>query len=137
MDTTERQVVLWDFYGPGEHIYEDQLGWNLEQRAQARSNISKEIFKHHMLELGLNMTFYYIDADMFIEIFGELEKVQVQEPPRDKTQQYKGWESDSCSYFDGRLLYEFENDDDVWDGIIINGVCLEDILERSFIMEIC
>ena len=45
MKTKERSIAVRDFYGPGKHIYEDQLGWSENERSEARSNVSKEIFE--------------------------------------------------------------------------------------------
>lgn len=40
----ERKIVLKDFYRDGEHIYEDMLGWDEENKKEARSVVSKEIY---------------------------------------------------------------------------------------------
>ena len=134
---TNRRIVVPDFYGPGEHIYDDQLGWSLRERTEVRSNISKEIFEFRVIRQGFNLSFYYVDNDEFYRIFGELSSIELRQPDRDYSQKYKAWQVDE--YFNacqGTLLQEFENDDDVWDGIIIDGKHLEDVLERSYIMGI-
>ena len=80
------------------------------------------------------MAFYYIDNDTFYEIFGESTPVDFIELPRNREEPYIGWQSDACHWADeGKLIQRFENDKDVWDGIIIDGKSLDEILTRSFI----
>ncbi|MBP5582412.1 MAG: hypothetical protein J6X43_00450, partial [Bacteroidales bacterium] len=69
---TNRRIVVPDFYGPGEHIYDDQLGWSLRERTEVRSNISKEIFEFRVIRQGFNLSFYYVDNDEFDRIFCDL-----------------------------------------------------------------
>lgn len=134
MKKPERKIGIPDFYGPGKHIYEDQLGWSENERCEARSNVSKEIFEFEVLKTGLNMAFYYIDNDTFYEIFGESTPVDFIELPRNREEPYIGWQSDACHWADeGKLIQRFENDKDVWGGIIIDGKSLDEILTRSFI----
>ncbi len=39
-----RTVVINNFFGDGEHLYEDQLGWTKREKTEARSLVSKEIW---------------------------------------------------------------------------------------------
>lgn len=39
----KRRIAIPDFYGAGENIYADQLGWQDAEKKEARSLISKEI----------------------------------------------------------------------------------------------
>ena len=137
MKTKERSIAVRDFYGPGKHIYEDQLGWSENERSEARSNVSKEIFEFEVLKIGLNMAFYYIDNDTFYEIFGESTPVDFIELPRNRDEPYIGWQSDVCHWSDeGKLIRRCEREEDVWDGIIIDGKPLDEIISRSFIISL-
>ena len=40
----QRKIAVENFYGDGKHIYVDELGWRPEERQEARSSVSKEIF---------------------------------------------------------------------------------------------
>ena len=132
-----RKIVVQNFYREGDHIYEDQLGWSLRERTEARSNVSKEIFEHRVIEQCLNIMFYYVDNDNFYKIFGEWEILELRQPDRDYTAKYKAWQVNiDFNACQGTLLQEFENPYDAWDGIIIDGKHLEDVLKRSFIMGI-
>ena len=39
-----RTIAVKDFWGPGKHIYEDQLGWTVDEKKEAGSLASKKIF---------------------------------------------------------------------------------------------
>ncbi len=41
----DRKIAIENFYGVGKHVYEDELGWQAEERQEARSSVSKEIFE--------------------------------------------------------------------------------------------
>ena len=66
-----RKIAIPNFYSPGKHIYEDQLGWNDYARTTAGSYNSKEIFDMLIVTMGLNLAFYYIDNDTFYGLHRE------------------------------------------------------------------
>lgn len=131
-----RKIAVPDYYGEGEHIYEDQLGWTLTDRKEARSNVSGEIFEA-MIKMGRNLAFYYVDNDTFYEIFGELNEVEFVKLPRDMTKKYIGWQCPRASHWpdECELIRRFEKDADVWGGIFVDGKPLEAVLARSYIFE--
>ena len=137
MKKSERKIIIPDFHAPGEHLYEDQLGWRKEDREEARSNVSKEIFEYAVIRVGWNLTFYYVDNDRFYQIFGECSPIEMIEPPRDRTEPHILWQSEPCvTPFDWTHLQTFGRDEDVWDDLRIDGKPFNEIMERSYIVEL-
>ena len=130
----QRKIAVENFYGDGKHIYVDELGWRPEERQEARSSVSKEIFDFEVVEVGLNLAFYYIDNDTFYGIHSEEFPIEVKELPRDRTEPYIGWQCDGDTHDDGTVLYSFDKPEDIWDSVRIDGKTLEEVLERSYII---
>lgn len=133
----QRKIAIENFYGDGEHVYVDQLGWQPEERKEARSSVSKEIFEYEIVRIGLNMSFYYIDNDTFYGIHTERLPIEFKILPRDRKEPFIGWQCDGDTHDDGEVLYSFNNADEIWDTVRINGKALEEVLERSLILDLC
>lgn len=130
----QRKIAVENFYGDGKHIYVDELGWRPEERQEARSSVSKEIFDFEVVEVGLNLSFYYIDNDTFYGIHSEEFPIEVKELPRDRTEPYIGWQCEGDTHDEGKVLYSFDKAEDIWDNVRIDGKTLEEVLERSYII---
>lgn len=87
-----RVVAVKDFWGPGKHVYEDQLGWTMDEKKEVGSLVSKKIFEVEIVEVGLNLAFYYIDDDTFYGIHTECYPIECKILPRDRTEMYIGWQ---------------------------------------------
>ncbi|MBO4557524.1 MAG: hypothetical protein J5693_02825 [Bacteroidales bacterium] len=129
-----REIAIKDFYGKGEHIYNEELGWGPDERRDAKSSVSREIFEFEVVRVGWNLSFYYIDNDTFYGIHTEEIPIEVKELPRDRTEPYIGWQCEGDTHDDGKVLYSFDNPEDIWDNVRIDGKTLEEVLERSYIM---
>lgn len=134
MELKARKIVLPDFYGKGDHVYEDELGWREEMKKEARSMVSKENFDYHVVTVGLNLGFYYIDGDTFYGIHTEQYPIEVKILPRDRTEEYIGWQCRVDTHDIGKVIASFDDEHDIWDNLRINGKTLEEVLERSYIM---
>lgn len=133
----ERIIAIENFYGPGKHVYEDQLGWGKEEKREARSFVSKEIFEFEIIRVGFNLAFYYIDNDTFYGLHTERLPIEFKILPRDRSEPYLGWQCEGDTHYDGEVLYSFEEHDmRIWDIIKIDGKSLEEVLERSFIINL-
>lgn len=130
----QRKIAVENFYGEGKHIYIDELGWRPDERREARSSVSKEIFDFEIVKVGLNLSFYYIDNDTFYGIHTEELPIKIKILPRDRTEAFIGWQCEGDTHDEGEVLYSFDNPKDIWDNVKINGKSLEDVLERSYIM---
>ena len=155
----ERKIVLSDFYGKGDHVYEDDLGWReemkteywdceygggckaiiddawrLRRKTEAPKCTSKEVFDYHVVEVGLNLAFYYIDDDTFYGIHSEQYPIEVKILPRDRSKKYLGWQCEADTHDFGEVIASFDDEHDIWDNLRINGKSLEEVLERSYIM---
>ena len=131
-----RKIALKDFYGEGLHIYEDQIGWDEQNRREARSMVSKEIYDFFVTDMGLNLGFYYIDGDTFYGIHRERYPIQVKILPRNRSEMFVGWQCEVDTHDDGEVIASFDDEHDIWDNLRINGKTLEEVLERSYIMAI-
>lgn len=129
----DETVILKDFYGPGRDIRQSDLGWQMEQKREAQSLVSKVIFNYEIVRIGLNMAFYYIDNDTFYGIHRERYPIEVKILPRDRSEQYLGFQCECDTHDDGEVIYSFDRAEDLWDGIRIDGKTLENVLEHSYI----
>jgi hypothetical protein len=130
-----RKIIIKDFFSKGENLYEDQLGWTKREKLEARSLVSKEIFFFEIVTVGLNLAFYYVEDDKFYGIHTENVPIIVKELPRDNPgSPYINSQCKGDTHVDGKVLFSFNKAEDLWDGIIINGKSLEEVLRRSFIL---
>ena len=132
----ERKIVLRDFYRDGEHIYEDMLGWDEDCRKEARSMVSKEIYDFYVTDAGLKLGFYYLDDDNFYGINRERRPYKVSILPRDRSEKHLGYQCEVDVHDDGEVIASFDDENDIWDNLRINGKTLEEVLECSYIMAI-
>lgn len=133
---TFRKVVVENFFGQGDHLYEDQLGWQRYEREEARSNVSKEIFNFEVVLVGLNIWFYYVDNDTFYVIFGELTNIELHECLRDRDEKFLYDQFVETDWYQGKKLQVFNKREDVWSGVSIDGKKLGEVLSRSFIINL-
>jgi len=130
----KRKVVVPNFYGEGKHIYEDQLGWQLQTKQEAGSVVSREIFKFEVERVGLNLGFYYVDDDTFYGIHREQYPIDVKILPRNRSEEYIGWQCNGDTHLDRGVIASFDDERDIWDNLKINDHSLEDVLARSYIL---
>ena len=72
-----RKIAIKDYYSPGGHIYEDQLGFREIMLIEAKTLVAREAFKYHVEEVGLNLAFYYPETDTFYGIHREVRPIRV------------------------------------------------------------
>ncbi len=130
-----REVVIPDFYGLGEHVYKDELGFRPEMKEEARTPIPREIFRKAIEGWGYHLGFYDPVTDQFYGIRTEDRPVPVMIMDRDReASPYIGYQCegdpDRC---EGEVLMTFERVEDIWDNTVIDGVSLEEMIARSFI----
>ena len=129
-----RKIVLRNFHGIDEHVYEDELGWRQWMKDEARSCISKEIFEYYVVGVGFNLLFYYIDDDTFYGIYVERYPVEVRILNRDRTKEFLEQQLVSDVYESDEVIASFDNECNIWDNLMINGKPLEVVLRRSYII---
>lgn len=124
-----------------EHaIYESNLGWDERNAADAGFTESSKIFYYYIVEVGFNLSFYYVDDGCFYVI--ETEK----EPAIEVRRIFKNpnWDGEyllhsviSCASTNapGEILYTIQHREDIWNTVKINGKSLEEVLARSVILE--
>lgn len=130
----KRKIVLPNFYGEGEHVYDDELGWRKEMKEEARTINPKEIFDFFITDMGLNLAFYYIDDDDFYGIHRERFPIEVKILPRDRTEKSLGFQCEADTHDYGEVIASFDDEHDIWNNLRIDGKVLEEILRRSYIM---
>ena len=134
MESRKRKIVLPDFYGEGRHVYDDELSWRIEMKKEAGSLVSRENFKYHVEDVGLNLSFYYIDGDTFYGIHTESNPIEVKILPRDKSEKYLGFQCPGNTHPEGEISAYFDDVHNIWNDLSINGKTLEEVLERSYII---
>lgn len=132
----EDKIIIRDFWDPGEHLYEHRLGWQPDRKAEGRSIVSKELFDSFVVRRGLNLAFYYVDNDTFYGLHRERYPIELKILPRDRSVPYLDWQCDCDTHDDGEVVCSFADENDLWDGIKIDGKSLEEVLERSVIISI-
>lgn len=131
----ERKIVLRDFYRDGKHVYEDMLGWRKINKEEARSLVSKEIYDFYVTRAGLKLGFYYLDDDNFYGINREVWPYKVYKLFRDLSEKHLGYQTSVDKLCDdGEVIASFDDENEIWDNLSINGKTLEEVLERSYIM---
>lgn len=133
-NTPNREVIMRDFWWDGAPLYRDQLGWQKRHKQEARSLVTKEIFDFEIVLVGLNLSFYYVENDTYYGLHTEQEPIEFKLLPRDRTQDYIDLQCIANTHADGEVLYSFENREDIWDGIKIDGMSLEYVLDHSVIL---
>lgn len=130
----KRKIVVKNYYRDRD-LYLDDLGWQENEKIEAGSFVSKEIFHYEVVYVGLNLAFYYIDNDTFYGIHTEAIPIEVKILPRDRSVgPYIGWQCDGNTHRDGEVIASFERAEDIWDNLKIDGKSLEEVLERSYII---
>lgn len=131
-----RRVIISEFFGPAEDLYEDQLGWDEYWKHESRSIVPSKIFQDTIVERGFNMSFYYVDNDTCYGIHREIEPVEIKILPRNRERPYIYWQLEPDTHKDCEVLLSFDNPKDIYNGVKINGKSLEEVLERSYILEV-
>lgn len=129
-------IAVRNYYGKGEHLHNNQLGWQYEHRNEARSDISYKIFHYYVCECRFNLAFYYVDNDTFYGLHTERLPIEFKVLPRDRSKEFISWQCECNTHDDGQVLFSFDNPELIWDTVVINGKTLEDMLERSEIITI-
>ena len=133
----QRKIVVENFFGKGEHLYEDQLGWSKREILEARSFVSKEIFNFEVVTVGVNMAFYYVDKSTFYGIHTESIPINVKILPKDDPEcPYVNYQCKGDTHVQGEVLFSFQHREDLWDGVKIEGESLEEVLNRSYIISL-
>lgn len=133
-----RKIAVQDFFDSGQHIYEDQLGFDEEIRYAARSNVSKDIFVSQIDELHFELAFYYVDDNNFYFVTPmetPFQVLKINKHP--EWSRFIGWQSDTNSYDDGVVIAEYDTAKDIWNNFRINGKSMEEIIHRSYILMFC
>lgn len=64
-------VVVPNFFGEGKNLEAWQLGWQQDEKIDAKSSGSKIIFHHFVGDMTRNMIFYYLGDGKFYGIHAE------------------------------------------------------------------
>ena len=128
-----RKIVVYNFNGEGKHLYEDELGWTINEEKEVGSLVSKRIFDFEVVDVGLNLSFYYVDNDTFYGIHRERYPIECKILPRDRTQKYIYWQCDCNTHDRGEVIARFDDEHEIWDNLKIDGKSLEEVLLRSYI----
>ena len=131
----KRVIAIRDFRGPGQHVYEDELGFRERMISEARTLVSREAFRYHVEEIGLNLAFYYPETDTFYGIHTESIPIRVKILPRHKEwSNYIGWQCDNDTHDEPiEVIAEFSSVHEIWDNLKINSKSFEEVIRHSYI----
>ncbi len=131
----QRKIAIKDFYGKGQHVYEDEMGFDQQHKSEARSLVAREVFRYHVEEVGFNLAFYYPHTDTFYAIFKDVWPVRVKTLPRDRRRSdFIGWQCDCDPHDEDQLIATFDDISEVWDGLKIDGKDFEEVIMNSYIV---
>lgn len=132
----QRIIAIKDFYGPGKHIYEDELGFRDIMLREARTLVPREAFRYHVENVGLNLGFYYPETDTFYGIHREVIPIRVKVLPRHlEWSDYVGFQCENDTHDDPvEVIAVFNDPADIWDNLVINGKPFEEVLRKSYIV---
>lgn len=135
-------VLVERFFKNSEphEIRECDLGWQNRNAIEAHSSIDSVIFDYYVVQVGLNMLFYYIEDGQFYSIETEKEPaIEVRRLYRDPQWdgQYLIWSVKDCAQTNspGEILYTINCRSQIRDIVKINGKNLVEVLRRSVIVE--
>jgi hypothetical protein len=130
----KRKIAIRDFRGPGQHVYEDELGFSNRDFQEARTLVPREAFRFHVENIGLNMAFYYPNTDTFYGIHTESIPVKVKILPRHREwSDFVGWQCESDTHDDGEVIAVFNSASEIWDNLRIDNKPFEEVLRNSYI----
>ena len=141
----QRKIVIKDFDGPRQHLYEDMLGWQYDNKEEVKSSVSRVIFEKYVIDWSHNFSFYYVDNDTFYGFHAQGNPIYFKKLARDRSKPYIGWQCDGDPHpNDGEEIlgvYEVPVDSDdetawrtMWDTIKIDDKSLEEVIQRSYII---
>lgn len=134
----ERRIAYRDFYGSGEHIYEDRLGFTADIRDEMRSNVTHDIFVYALGILGYEMGFFYLCNETYYFIATMEDPIQVVELPRDLNEsRFVGWQCVVDNYSIGKVLATYDNVEELWENFRIDGKSLEEVIPHSYLTRFC
>jgi hypothetical protein len=131
----KRKIAIKDYYGEGQHIYEDEMGFRKEMKDEARSLVCREVFRYYMEIVGLNLGFYYPPTDTFYAIYNDARPVEVYTMPRDtRRSDFVGWQCECNPHEEDQRIATFDDITEVWDGLKIDGKDFEYVINHSYIV---
>jgi hypothetical protein len=131
-------IVVANFFGLGKNLEVWQLGWQPENKREAKSSVSMKIFKTYVEDGHFNMIFYYVEDGNFYGIHSENCPIPVFRFKKE-TGKYiydQLGDQDTHDYDDGEVLYMISENESVWETVKIGDKSLEEVLQRSYIVNI-
>lgn len=133
-----RQIAIRDFYGSGEHIFKDQMGFTADVRDGMHSNVTKEIFLYAMGKLNYEMSFYYMVNETYYFIATMESPIQILTLPRDtRLSRFIGWQCVPDAYEYGTVIATYDSIPELWEKFRIGDKSLEEIIPDSYILRFC
>ena len=134
----ERELIIidnWMEFHPV--ITKGDLAWSEECIRDAMSEDPKEIFDYFWRNF-FSIIFYYVDDGNFYELFMESEPHKFWRIPKLKEWdgKYIGRQIRWENHEEGEVLYEFDDDTDLWNTLKIGEKSIGEVLKRSYIAEI-
>ena len=138
----EDKVIVSNFWPPywdgnRPELMASQLGWPAARRADAGSDDIKDNFDYHICHLNFDLCFYFPETDKFY--YADIMNNDVLIIPEREDWDGKYYYDRVASVWSppdfrsSECLLEFDEPQEIWDKLIINGKNLEYILAHSVI----
>lgn len=133
----EKELIMNNWMEFHPVITSADLGWSEECIRDAMSEDPKEIFNYFWHNF-FSIIFYYVDDGNFYELFMESNPHKFWRIPKIEywDGKYIGRQIQWESHLEGDVLYEFDDDTDLWETLHIGGKPIGEVLKRSYIAEI-
>ena len=133
----EKEVIIANWLEHHLNVYSEDLGWSEDDMRDAMSEDPEQIFNYYWKNF-YSIIFYYVDDGNFYELFMESVPHKFWRIPKiaDWDGKYVGRQITWENHVEGEVLFEFDDDTDLWRSLKINGKPIGEVLERSIIAEI-
>lgn len=132
----DHTVVVPNFFGHGQNLEAHQLGWQLDDKLEAKSSVSKKIFNNYIEDMGMNMVFYYVDDNCWYGIHNEMCPIPFFrfKPKEGILYPAEQLPCDTHYFRENDILQWIDCDARAWDVIKLEDHSLEEVLQRSYIL---
>lgn len=132
----DRTVVVADFFGAGQNLEAHKLGWQLEDRLEAQSLASKNIFNYYIDDMCANLIFYYVEDGCWYGIHNEVRPMPFFrfKPKEGILYPSRQLPCDTHLFRENEILQWIECGECAWDEIKLQGKSIEEVLQKSYIL---
>lgn len=133
----EKRIILNNWHPQDPIVYSDELGWREDDYLDAESRNPEDVFNYHWRHYH-SIVFYYVGDGNFYELFMEGHPFKFWRVRKRGDWDGK-WICDMITWNnheEGEVLFEFDDDTDLWNELKLNGLPIGEVIKNSVIAEI-